>query len=88
MGFWRSLVSADGQVSSKRFAGICLIGSFMAILILAAIGGNCPAEVESLAKVGLYTGASLLGASVVPEMIKIVQRPVPIVIERKEDEDK
>ena len=91
MGFITSLLSADGKLSSKRFAGLILVGTFVAITVLAAAGGNCPEEVESLAKVGLYTGASLLGVSLAPEMIKNAQRPAPIVpvveVKEKEKED-
>lgn len=87
MNFWRQLVSGKDNVSSKRFAGLLLIGTFMVITILAAIGGNIPVEVESLAKVGLYTGATLLGVSVAPEMIKVAQRPIPVIEEPKPDED-
>ena len=63
MNFFEKLITAGTGTSSKRFAGLCLIGTFIVITILAAIGGNCPVEVESLAKVGLYTGATLLGVS-------------------------
>lgn len=75
MGFWKELVSGKEDVSSKRVAGLSLISMYIAITILAAAGGNLPVEVESLAKLGLYTGATLLGISVAPEMLKVVQRP-------------
>ena len=87
MTFWRQLVSGKNDVSSKRFAGLLLIGTFIVITILAAVGGNLPVEVESLAKVGLYTGATLLGVSVAPEMIKVAQRPVMVAPIKPEEED-
>ena len=89
MTFWRALVSAKDDVSSKRFSGMLLIGTFIVITILAAIGGSIPVEVESLAKTGLYGGLTLLGVSVVPDMIKNAQRPAPVVVEEEgKDEDK
>ena len=89
MGFFKSLLSADGGISSKRFAGLCLIGTYIGVVIYGVISGNLPAEIESSIKVGLYTGAMLLGVSVAPDMIKAVQRPTPVVIEtKKENEDK
>ena len=89
MNFWRALISAEDDVSSKRFAGLLLIGTYIGITILAAIVGNLPVEVESLAKTGLYVGASLLGVSIAGDVIKTAVRPKPVVIEKeKEDEDK
>ena len=87
MNFWISLVSADGKISSKRFAGLGLISMFIVITVLGAIGGNIPMEVESLVKVGLYTGATLLGSSVVPDMIKVAQRPIIQKIEKEDESD-
>ena len=87
MSFFKSLLSADGGISSKRFSGMLLIGTFIVITILAAAGGSIPVEVESLAKTGLYVGASLLGVSIAGDVIKTAVRPAPIV-EKIEDEDK
>ena len=89
MNFWRAVISAKDDVSSKRFAGLLLIGTYIGITILAAIGGNLPVVVESLAAKGLYVGASLLGVSIAGEVIKTAVRPKPVVVEtKKEYEDK
>ena len=55
---------------------------------MRAFGNALPAEVESLAKTGLYTGGTLLGVSLLPDMIKNAQRPAPVVVKpEEEDED-
>ena len=88
MSFITSLLSQDGKISSKRFSGILLILNHMAITIIGTIQNALPVEIESLSKVGLYTGALLLGVSVAPDMIKAVQRPAPVAVETKKEDDK
>ena len=83
MNFWKSLVTADGEISSKRFSGLLLIGLFMVCSIIAAATGDISEPVESLIKTGLYTGSGLLGINVAESMIKTVARPKPV-----EDGDK
>jgi hypothetical protein len=86
MNFFKSLFSTDGDISSKRFAGLALVGLFMAGTIIAAINGVISESVESLVKTGLYTGTGLLGLGVGESMLKTVTRPKPVQLE--EDEDK
>lgn len=78
MNFFQSLLSADGEISSKRFAGLLLILNHMAVTIIGTIKEVLPVEIESLSKVGLYTGAVLLGVSFAPQVIKAMHRPVPV----------
>ena len=77
MNFFKSLVTADGDISSKRFAGLLLVGLFMVCSIIAAITGDINQSVESLIKTGLYTGSGLLGINVAESMLKTVPRPKP-----------
>lgn len=78
MNFFKSLVTADGEISSKRFAGLMLIGLFMTCSIIAVATGEINESVESLIKTGLYTGAGLLGLGVTEAMLKTVKRPEPV----------
>ena len=82
MGFFKSLLSTDGQVSSKRFAGLALVGLYIAGT------GSVDESVESLVKTGLYTGTGLLGFGVADTMLKTVARPRPVEVKPEEDEEK
>ena len=89
MNFWRTLVSAEDNVSSKRFAGLCLIAQYVICTILAVIFGEISEPVESLTKAGLYTGGGLLGLGMAKEVLTTVKRVIPVVVKKKkEDEDK
>lgn len=74
--FFQSLLAADGEVSSKRFSGLLLIGLFMVTTIIATAIGEINESVESLIKTGLYTGAGLLGINVAEGVMKTIKRPV------------
>jgi len=70
MNFFKSLVTADGEVSSKRVAGLSLIGFFIIGSIIVAITGCTADLVESLLNKGLYTGSGLLGINVAESVMK------------------
>lgn len=78
--FFKSLLSPDGEVSSKRFSGLLLVGLFIVTTIIAASTGDINESVESLIKTGLYTGTGLLGVNVVEGVMSTVKRT-------KKDED-
>jgi len=80
MNFFQSLLSAEGAVSSKRFAGLVLTGFFVAGGIVAISTGTVSEVVESILKTSLYTGVGLLGVNAVADtIITTVKRPVPVV---------
>lgn len=82
MNFFQSLLSAEGDVSSKRFAGLCLTGFFIAGGIVGIVTGTVSEVVESILKTGLYTGVGLLGVNAISDTItKTVSRPQPIVVD-------
>jgi len=87
MNFWRALVSAEDDVSSKRFSGLLLIGMYISVVIFAVIAGGTSEEVESMAKTGLYVGATLLGVSIAGEVIKTVVRPIQQAVRNEEEEE-
>ena len=70
MGFFKSLLSADGEISSKRVAGLSLIGLFIVGTIYGAITGGLVDVIESLLNKGLYTGSGLLGINVAESVMK------------------
>ena len=70
MSFFKSLLSADGEISSKRVAGLSLIGFFIIGSIIVAITGCTVDLVESLLNKGLYTGSGLLGINVAESVMK------------------
>ena len=70
MNFFKSLLTADGEISSKRFAGLVLIGMFIVTTIIEAITGNVSDTAHSLMKTGLYGGLGLLGVNGVETMFK------------------
>jgi len=84
--FFKSLLSADGEVSSKRFAGLVLIATAIAGAIMSYSIPAFTEVAESMAKTMLFTGAGLLGLNVAEAVVKTVKRPV--VVEVKEDGDK
>ena len=81
MNFFMSLLTADGDVSSKRFAGLTLIGFFIAGGVVAIATGTVSEVVESILKTGLYTGTGLLGINVAETIVKNVARPTPVIDE-------
>ena len=74
MIFWKALVSAQDDVSSKRFAGLCLVGQFVICTIVVIIFGDIGESAESLIKAGLYTGGGLLGLGMAKEVLNTVKR--------------
>lgn len=82
-----SLISGNSEISSKRFAGLSLIGSYMIYMILGAIGGNITEEFEGLMKVTLYTGSVLLGSGLAEPLFKNVNRPIIKEIEKEDESD-
>ena len=78
MNFFRGLVTSGSGLSSKRFAGLCLIGVAIIATIYSFITGVLPEPVESLIKTNLYTGSGLLGVGVAEGMLKTVARPKPV----------
>ncbi len=74
MNFFTKLLSTTGDVSSKRFSGLLLIGTFIVCTVTAVITGNITETVESLIKTGLYAGSGLLGVNVIPDVINTVKR--------------
>lgn len=70
MNFFKSLLTADGEISSKRVAGLSLIGFFIIGSIMVAITGCAVDVVESLLNKGLYTGSGLLGINVAESVMK------------------
>jgi len=74
MAFFKSLLSADGEISSKRFAGLTLVGLYVVGTILEWITGGAGETIESLLKTGLYTGSGLLGINVAETMLKTIKR--------------
>jgi len=90
MNFFQSLLSPEGAVSSKRFAGLVLIAFFVAGGVVGIISDSMSEVVESILKTGLYTGVGLLGVNAVADtIVTTVKRPAPVVIipEKDEDED-
>jgi len=81
MNFFRGLITSGSGLSSKRFAGLCLIGVAIVATIYSFITGNLAESVESLIKTNLYTGSGLLGVGVAEGMLKTVKRPAPVVQE-------
>ena len=84
-GFFKKLLSASDDVSSKRFAGLCLIAFFIAGGVVAIATGTVSEVVESILKTGLYTGTGLLGINVAKDIVATAKRPV-VVEEKKDDE--
>jgi len=79
--FFLSLLAQDGEVSSKRFAGLLLIGAFIAGTVLSFIHPTFTEAAESMAKTSLYVGAGMLGANVVENVMAIAKRtPKQVVI--------
>jgi len=74
MSFFKSLLSADGEISSKRVAGLSLVSFFIIGSIIVAITGGATDIVESLLNKGLYTGSGLLGINVAESVIKTVRQ--------------
>lgn len=74
--FFNSLLSPEGEVSSKRFSGLLLIALFIITTIIAASTGNINESVESLIKTALYTGTGLLGINIVEGVMTTIKRPV------------
>lgn len=74
MSFFKSLVTADGEISSKRVAGLSLIAFFIIGSVIVAATGNTAEVVESLLNKGLYTGSGLLGVNVAETVIKTVRQ--------------
>ena len=76
MNFFKSLLSPVGDVSSKRFAGLLLIGFFIGGGVVGLINDNISEVVESIMKTGLYTGVGLLGVNAVSDtIVTTVKRP-------------
>ena len=73
MSFVKSLITADGEVSSKRVAGLSLIALFMTCTIISACGVDINEHAVSLIKAALYTGGSLIGLGIAPEAINGVK---------------
>jgi hypothetical protein len=72
--FFRSLLSPEGEVSSKRFAGLLLVATFIAATVVAVVQGDVSETVESLIKTGLYTGVGLLGVNVAETVLVNAKR--------------
>jgi len=88
-GFFNKLLSASDDVSSKRFAGLCLVGFFIAGGIVAIATGTVSEVVESILNKGLITGSALLGINLITDIVKNAKRTVaPVVVEDKKDDDK
>lgn len=75
MNFFESLLSPEGDVSSKRFSGLLLIGTAIAGAIVSYINPSFTEVAESMAKTMLFTGAALLGANVAENIVATVKRP-------------
>ena len=84
--FFRSLLAADGEISSKRFAGLLLVVFFMAGGIVGIIHDSMSEVVESILKTGLYTGVGLLGVNAAESIVAIVKRQ-PVVVKEVKDDD-
>jgi len=85
MNFFKELISAESDTSSKRFAGLSCIGVAMAGAILSYVLPEFTEVGESMAKTFLITGAGLLGFGVFEKAIQTIKRPVPVVVK---DDDK
>ncbi len=72
--FFISLLSPEGELSSKRFAGLVLIGTAVAGAILAYVLKDFTEMGESMAKTTMYTGSALLGANMIENTMKTVGR--------------
>ena len=67
MNFFKSLLTADGDISSKRFAGLSLIALFMTCTIVSMFRMGIDEGAISLVQTSLVGGAALLGVSIVTE---------------------
>ena len=88
MNFFKSLVSTDGEVSSKRVAGLSLIGLFMICTIISACGVDINEHAVSLIKAALYTGGGLIGLGIAPEAVAGVKNFIkkePISVEEEDE---
>lgn len=67
--FFISLFSIDGEISSKRFAGLFLIGIMGASGILSLFKELSDQALELNTTMG-WMGLALLGVNVLPEIVK------------------
>lgn len=81
MNFFKELISAESDTSSKRFAGLSCIAVAMAGAILSYVLPEFTEVGESMAKTFLITGAGLLGFGVVEKALNTVKRPVKVEVE-------
>ena len=72
--FFRNLLASGGEVSSKRFAGLLLVGTAIAGAIISYVNVNFAEAAEGMAKTVLYVGSGLLGANVVETVFTNVKR--------------
>ena len=70
MNFFKSLLTSDGDISSKRFAGLSLVGLFVVCVIVNAATGGAIEMVEPWVAKGLYGGLGLLGVNVAETIFK------------------
>jgi hypothetical protein len=88
MSFFKSLLSAEGEVSSKRLAGLSLVTFFIAAGIVAVVQNSMSEVVESIIKTSLYTGVGLLGVNAVSDTITKTVKRQPVVVKEEDDEQK
>ncbi len=70
MAFFKSLLSQDGEVSSKRFVALALAGLYIVGTIVNAATNGSLEEVEPLLNKALYATLGLLGVNGVETIFK------------------
>ena len=70
MSFFKLLLGADTNVSSKRFAALSLIGLYIVCTIVNAVTSGAIDMVEPWVAKGLYGGIGLLGVNGLETILK------------------
>ena len=70
MNFFKALLSADTNVSSKRFAALSLIGLYVVCTIVNAATSGAIDMIEPWVTKGLYGGIGLLGVNGIETIFK------------------